>query len=222
MNEIVKKIIGRPLRRAVQWYLQKPRTYRYREIIVNIPPGVFHPGLFFSTAFLLEFLETQHLTNKNVLELGSGSGLISVMTAKKGAMVTAVDISEPAVKATRENSLKNNAAVTVIHSDLFENIPIGVFDWIVINPPYYPAKPENINEQAWYCGEDHEYFEKLFLNLGNYSAHESYVLMVLSDVCNIVTITSIAAARGFRLERVAEKKIWIDGKNYLYRIRSSE
>lgn len=219
MRKFLLRIIGYPLQIIVRWYLKKPRTYRYKEIAIAVMPGVFHPGLFFSTQFLLQFIQTQDLRQKSLLELGSGSGLISIVAAKKGARVTAADISETAVMATAQNSKNNNVKIEVIQSNLFNKIPTFVFDWIVINPPYYPAAPKNLEDHAWHCGENHEYFHGLFLSLKNYTDKQSYILMVLSDVCDIPTIISIAAKHNLHFEKIAAKNVWVDGKNYLFRIR---
>ncbi|MBO7368951.1 MAG: peptide chain release factor N(5)-glutamine methyltransferase, partial [Clostridia bacterium] len=71
-----------------------------------------------------------------VLDLCSGSGAIAIaIKLKTGAIVTASDISEKAVSLAKENAQKLNADITIIESDMFENID-GKFDLIVSNPPY--------------------------------------------------------------------------------------
>src|SRR6218665_2258260 len=95
-----KKILNafHPLLKPISaWYLSRTRIYKYDNISVRIHPGVFHPGLFFSTKLLLEYLKGQPIQEKHLLELGAGSGLISVVAAKRGARVTGSDINPTAI-----------------------------------------------------------------------------------------------------------------------------
>ena len=114
---------------------------------------------------LLGFLNNQDIDKKKFLELGCGSGIISVMAAKKGSIVTASDINTKAIENVILNAKKNQVKISAIHSDLFNQLPKKAWDWIIINPPYYPANPVNEAEHAWYCGQEHQYFEAVFQNL---------------------------------------------------------
>lgn len=74
-----------------------------------------------------------------VLDLGTGSGCIGLTLSleEKNMDVSVSDISVKALEVANNNSEKLNADVSIIHSDLFENIK-GTFDIIVSNPPYIP------------------------------------------------------------------------------------
>ena len=79
---------------------------------------------------------------KNVLDIGSGSGIISCMISKlTNAKAIGVDISDKAIEISKKNAeklkLKN---VEFIKSDLFEKLSGQKFDVIVSNPPYIPIK----------------------------------------------------------------------------------
>jgi release factor glutamine methyltransferase len=217
-QELIRFLSG-PMRKGVAWYLSKPRTYSYQDVTITIKPGVFHPGLFFSTKYILCFLQDQDLSDKTFLELGCGSGLISIVAAKQGAHVTSLDISKNALDNTIMNAQLNKVRLHAVHSDLFNNAPPQKFQWIVINPPYYPHPFNHENSYAWNCGENHEYFERLFESLRAYINRQSKVLMVLSDVCDLQTIFSIAEKNKFSLEKISEKRVWSDGKNYLFWIK---
>jgi release factor glutamine methyltransferase len=221
MIQKLVQLFGQPIRKGVQWYLSKPRGFRYEDINITVSPGVFHPGFFFSTKLILEFLQAQQLQGKTFLELGCGSGIISIYAAKKGAVVSAVDINKKAVHNTMMNSATNNVTIAVLQSNLFSNVSDIRFDWIVINPPYYPADPKNEAEFAWKCGAAHQYFHKLFADLGSFITGKSSVLMILSDVCDLKTIFSVAASHGFAFEKILQRKVWADGRNYLYWIKQA-
>jgi release factor glutamine methyltransferase len=75
-----------------------------------------------------------------VLDMCTGSGCIAVSVDRMcaNADVTAVDISEKALKVAGENNIRNEGRVTFVQSDLFENIH-ETYDIIVSNPPYIPT-----------------------------------------------------------------------------------
>ena len=198
-------------------YLSKERSYSYKNIHLKIHPDVFHPGFFHSTGILLKCVNTLPLKNKTFLELGAGSGLISISAAKAGAIVTATDINPVAMHYLTRNMQFNNADLTVIVSDLFERIPDQFFDVIVINPPYYFDSPSGFKEYAWYCGKNGEYFHALFSSLSNYSNGDTVILMVLCEGTNRELIRSIAGNYGFAFECTKEVRNLIE-RNYVYRI----
>jgi release factor glutamine methyltransferase len=198
-------------------YLSKTRTYRYKDIRMNIPPEVFHPGFFFSTQLLLQYISTIDINKKKFLELGCGSGLIAIAAAKKGAIVTATDINTIAVEALKKNSVQNNVAINITRSDLFLNIPPQQFDLIAINPPYYKKQPVTAKDYAWLCGEKGEYFSALFATLAGYMHPDSEVLMILFDGCDMEMIYGMAAENNFRLTCVYSKKNILE-ENAIYKI----
>ncbi|TND09030.1 MAG: rsmC [Bacteroidetes bacterium] len=207
----------------VTWYLKKPRRYNRAGLSMLVQPGVFHPGFFFSTKFLLTFLEEKKaaLKNKTFLELGAGSGLLGLFAGKHGAKVTASDISKTAVENIVANAASNHIAITAVHSDLFDRIDPQTFDFIVINPPYYKKKPATEAEQAWYCGEELEYFQELFSQLGNYMHPASEVYMILSDDCDLEGIRSIASQRQFGMKPETSKRIAWE-INTIFRLKEKE
>jgi release factor glutamine methyltransferase len=203
---------------AMRWYLRKERRYTYNGTTVTVFPGVFHPGFFSSTIFLLDFLKTQDLSRQSLLELGCGTGLISIIAVKAGAHVTASDLSLKAIENTCYNAKQNQAALTVVHSDLFQNLGKNIFDWIIINPPYYAQQPKNERDLAWYCGKEFEYFTRLFRSLKNHIHPNTEVIMVLTMGCDLQRILSVAGTSGFEFTMIREKRVMFDGKDFLYRI----
>lgn len=198
----------------VKWYLKQNRTYRYRGIALDIPQTVFHPGLFFSTKFLIQYLNQQAIADQNLLELGAGSGLISLFCMQKGARVTASDINQSALANLKQNAQKNKLELQIVYSDLFDQLE-DAYDWIVINPPYYPRKPKDEQEMAWFCGEEFEYFHKLAQQLPQHLHDTSKVLMVLSEDCDIQRIESILATSQLNMQLVEKKEFWLE-ENYIF------
>ncbi|MFM9840630.1 MAG: methyltransferase [Cyclobacteriaceae bacterium] len=222
MRKLFKQLISFFLIPLTRWYLRKERNYTYHHTTVTILPGVFHPGLFYSTKFLIDFLLTQPIRNKSLLELGCGTGLISIISAKEGAIVTASDISEQAIENVTANAKLNQLSITITLSDVFDLIEQKQFDWIIINPPYYARTPKNEAEHAWHCGENFEYFHKLFRSLTNYIHPTSQVIMVLTQGCELEKIFEVAVQYGFQFELLMERNVLFDGKDFLYRIKHAD
>jgi release factor glutamine methyltransferase len=115
--------------------------------------------------------------------------------------------------------LRNGIAIRVIHSDLFDCIPLESFDIIAINPPYYKKDPQSPADHAWFCGKKGEYFERLFYGLANYTHENTEVLIVLCDGCDLDMINSMAATRGFRLNCIHQSRTLLE-KNFIFRIET--
>ena len=120
--------------------------------VFNILDGVLIPRP--ETEILVEkaqkLLET--IEKPKVIEIGTGSGIISVMLAIliKDIEIIAVDINDKALELAKTNAKKFNVEdkITFIKSDLFTNIDDNLkFDLCVSNPPYIANKfklPKNV------------------------------------------------------------------------------
>ena len=86
------------------------------------------------------------------LEIGVGSGIISITLLKKikNLSMTAIDINQYAIEISKENAenLGVLERLTLIKSDLFENVT-GKYDFIISNPPYIDEKEmENLPDKV--------------------------------------------------------------------------
>lgn len=218
MRRFLKKIAYPFLSR---WYgskTKKTSMYTKHGIRLTVLPGVFHPGIFLSTNILIDYLKQQSIQGKRILELGAGSGMISFFAAKQHAIVTASDLNASALTGLHLNATNNQLPISIIASDLFEAIDPNEFDFIIINPPYYPKKPVNQQEMAFYCGEDFEYFQSLFTQLnGKWTNPKVRIVVILSEDCNLDHIQSLAlnAKINFKLQQTVVK--WAE-RNYIFEL----
>lgn len=83
------------------------------EVTITIfNPGVFGDGNHESTQLVLDLLYKQNPIDKNVLDIGTGSGIQSIFAKKWGAAnVFAVDINYAAITNARKNFQKNNVDI---------------------------------------------------------------------------------------------------------------
>lgn len=93
-------------------------------------------------------------TGLNILDIGTGSGAITVSLAKylDKSHVISVDISDIALEIAFKNAVSNKVdeRIDFIKSDVFSNVPKEQkFDIIVSNPPYIRKKDiEGLNKQV--------------------------------------------------------------------------
>lgn len=214
---MIRHIVANTYKPLLVRYLSKTRIYRYKDLRLKIAPEVFHPGFFFSTQLLVQYISGLALQKKRLLELGCGSGLIAMIAAKKGAAVTATDINPVAIAFLKKNCLYNKLELEIYQSDLFDHIPGKQFDIIAINPPYYKKDPVTLQDHAWFCGEQGQYFSRLFETTGRHIHAGTTILMVLFEGCDMKMIKGFAAANNFVLNCVLSKQNMLE-KNCIYKI----
>ena len=120
-------------------------------------PGVFAP--ISDSRFLADCLREQTLPPRaTVLDLCTGSGILAVTAARRGARPVAVDVSRRAVLTVCLNARLNSVKVRAVRGDLFDAVGPTSFDAIVSNPPYVPAESDDLPtrgpERAWDAGTD--------------------------------------------------------------------
>ena len=108
------------------------------EIIVRMDPGMaFGTGTHETTRLVIKILQDERLEGKRVLDVGTGSGILSICASKLGAKECyAYDIDPVAVKVARDNCLSDGCTnITVGVSDLLRNVDTsgGKFDICVAN-----------------------------------------------------------------------------------------
>lgn len=125
-----KRLLIRPL-----WIEVEPEP---DDIIISLDPGMaFGTGTHPTTQLCLEALEDLLQPSHRVLDLGCGSGILSIAAAKLGAsQVIGLDIDPIAVDATLENAEANGVADKIItEQGSLENVITSArrFDFVIVN-----------------------------------------------------------------------------------------
>jgi len=109
--------------------------------------------------------------NIDILELGTGSGCISIALAKEiePKTIDALDISNKALKIAKENAENNNVDINFIKKDMTKFIPNKKYDIIISNPPYL-NKHDEVDlgikyepKKALFASDNGNYFYKEIL-----------------------------------------------------------
>ncbi len=108
------------------------------DIEITLDPGMaFGTGTHPTTQLCLEALESLIEPAQDVLDLGSGSGILSIAAAKLGAgKVLALDIDPIAVQATGENAVSNGVAHQIVaEQGSLETVMSSArrFDIVIVN-----------------------------------------------------------------------------------------
>lgn len=80
----------------------------------------------------------------DVLDVGTGTGAIalSIKEERRGAQVTAMDLSPEALELAQENARRTNLDVRFVEEDLEKGFGVDAYDLVVSNPPY--VRPDEI------------------------------------------------------------------------------
>ncbi|MER7624578.1 HemK2/MTQ2 family protein methyltransferase [Streptomyces sp. NPDC126503] len=121
------------------------------------PPGVYAPQG--DTELLLDTLAREDVgPGDKVLDMCTGTGVLAIAAARRGAETTAVDISGAAVTTARLNARVHGCRVRVVRGDLTRPVAGERFDLVTVNPPYVPADAPDVPargpERAWDAGRD--------------------------------------------------------------------
>ena len=103
-----------------------------------IPHCAFGAGHHETTSMIINTLLSAHLTDKNVLDHGTGTGVLAIFAKKMGARyVLAIDIDDKSVENAKENAALNNVVIDVRLGGDLSALPfreqLGSFHLILAN-----------------------------------------------------------------------------------------
>ncbi len=131
-RSIVKRLeIGEP----IQYILG---TSYFFDVKIKVDGSVLIPRP--ETEELVALILQENRQPASVLDIGSGSGCISIALKKNqpSYSITAIDLSTSALSLAKKSALENEVVVAFVEQDVFSDnlLNLGKFDIIVSNPPY--------------------------------------------------------------------------------------
>ncbi len=136
-KELEKLVKKRATNYPIEYITSKATFYGENFIVRD---GVLIPRP--ETEILVEKAEAilKEIDKPKVVEVGVGSGIISVMLAMliEDIEIIAVDINDKALELAKQNAIKHNVdhKITFVKSDIFNEIDVKDFDMCISNPPY--------------------------------------------------------------------------------------
>lgn len=140
LKRVVKKI---EKDYPVQYLIGNVDFYGYK---ISVNKNVLIPR--FETETLVEktikYIEKLKLTKGSLIDLGTGSGCISIVLKKEleDLNISSLDISRKALRVAKKNAKLNRADITFIHHNLFKFNPVNKYDILISNPPYVKESDE--------------------------------------------------------------------------------
>ncbi len=138
---IGQRLLGRPVQ-----YITGSAPFRYLDLEVGEGVLIPRPETELLVDRAMGFLTSMENSNeaKSVIDLGAGSGAISIAITSEAALkglsvsVIAVEKSEPAVVWLNKNIAKYDLPIRVVVEDVLTALPGVKADLVLANPPYIP------------------------------------------------------------------------------------
>jgi release factor glutamine methyltransferase len=176
-----------------------------------VPPTVFHPRYFLTSAFFAQFVSKLDLSGKRIADVGTGSGILALAAAQAGgATVLALDINPNAAQAATENAYANGfgGSISAVGSNLLSAVmPRPLFDVILSSPPSFPGEPRDMADRAWHAGPNYRDIAMLFAQARERLASDGCMYVLFSTDSDLDLLGALISRAGFVASLVAKRSI---------------
>ena len=185
LNKVVKQINKNY---PVQYLIGNVNFYGYN---INVNKHVLIPR--FETETLvektIEYIKQMKLENSSLIDLGTGSGCISIVLKKEieSLNITGLDISNKALKLAKKNAKNNKAEINFIKENIFKFKPLNKYDILISNPPYITEDDEispNIKYEpkiAIFTNDGLKYYRHIMSTCSNYLNKKNLIAFEIGD-----------------------------------------
>ncbi len=150
------------------------------------------------------------ISSESILDIGTGTGLLSLMTAQRSesAQITSIDIEPHAIEAAQHNFEQSpwNDRLKLVEGDVLEHNFQTIFQHIICNPPYFTSGEQTKVHQRAIARHtntlDHRSLIQKCYTLLTDDGKASFVLPITEGEAFI----QIALGEGFYLSRYTKVK----------------
>ncbi len=182
---------------------RKMKEYTYDSITYTVKADVYKPA---EDSFLLARILEDSQTAGNLLEIGTGCGLLSLIAAEKGSNVLATDINPHAAINSQLNARSNalDSKIEVLRCNIAQALYRNpIFDHIIFNPPYLPVEESSRDwlSRSWAGGTTGiEFAEKVIAETSAMLKPEGDFTFIVSSENSLRRVRSFVEGKGMRLK----------------------
>ena len=158
-------------------------------------------------SYLLKEILKKYAKNKSVLDMGAGSGILSLAALEAGAKsVVAVDINKKAVQHIAAQK------INAIESNLFSRVK-GKFSIIVCNPPYLPEdSQEDLSSRKITTGgkRGDEFILRFLAHAKKHVNSRGEILLLLSSLTPRKRIHALLTKHKMQKRVIGRKKLFME------------
>jgi len=166
------------------------------------------------------FLLAENLSvgcDDTVLDVGTGCGILAVISALKARRVLAIDVNSHAVRCAKLNAeaFKVSEKIDIVCADMFRPVKEGeLFDLILFNAPYLPTEEyeeKSWANSAWSGGKTgRNLIDPFVTHVGKYLRKGGRILLVQSTLSNVEQTLRELEKQRFAARILAEKKVFFE------------
>jgi len=187
-----------------------PKKAYFKNYVFVVDEHVYEPA---EDTFLIA--EKMSVTeNDVVLDMGTGCGILAVLTAKKAKNVVAVDVNPHAIEWASRNAETNGVKerIEFRHGDLFEPIKKDeCFSLILFNSPYLPSEPDeeqNWIGKAWAGGPNgRQIIDRFITDAPHWLTDKGRILLVQSSLSDVNRTLEMFNEINLRAMVIAQVKV---------------
>ena len=185
------------------------RRIHFDDLLLDVNDNVYEPAedsFFFATNLIIK-------PDQVVLDLGTGSGILAIIAAKKAQYVLAVDLNPYAIRCAKENAELNKIQnMAFLQGDLFTALKDGTkFDLILFNAPYLPSEEGEDSTwigRSWAGGANGRVVLDRFIpQVPSYLKPHGRVLLMQSTLTGIEKTINAFAKQKLRAVVIAEQQL---------------
>ena len=172
--------------------------------------GVYRPSE--DTYLLYDYLKEAGARGLRAVEIGSGTGAVSLLLAREN-WVLSVDLKPEAARCTWLNAKANglDGQVDVLCCDSLSAVREGrLFDLVVFNPPYVPTDSVEAEDASWSGGRGGvEVASKFLRDSVARLKRGGEVVCVLSSLMDLGNLAEVVEEARLSFETLAEERFFL-------------